>query len=150
MHSNSVTALAGRHSQQKINEILDQSIKNNKKENREMLVHVIEAVRYLSRQGLALRGASNDTEFEPNSNLMQLLYSYTKFSPGLDSLLKKSITFTSPTCVNDILSCMSKLVLRKVVSDIKKAKYYSLMLDETPDVGGKEQLVICFRYTKSC
>ena len=37
-------------------------------------------------------------------------------------------------------------VLREVVSNVKSSEFYTLMVDETPDVANKEQVVICLRW----
>lgn len=37
-------------------------------------------------------------------------------------------------------------MLRDIVNDIKKAKYFALMADETADISNQEQLVICIRW----
>ncbi len=51
-----------------------------KKQNREMLLKVIEVVQYLSRQGIALRG-----HYEVESNFMQLLQLRGKDDPRVAS-----------------------------------------------------------------
>ena len=37
-------------------------------------------------------------------------------------------------------------MLRDILGDIKKAKYFTIMADETADISNQEQLVICLRW----
>lgn len=37
-------------------------------------------------------------------------------------------------------------LLREIASNIKSAKFYTIMADETADISNEEQLVICFRW----
>lgn len=41
---------------------------------------------------------------------------------------------------------MSLEMLQDITSEIKKAKYFTVMADETADVSNKEQLVLCIRW----
>ena len=144
-HLDAVASLE-HHGSGKVDELLDRTLKLNKIDAHDMLSHVIEAIRYLARQGLPLRGtyhADSDSS-EPDSNFWQALKSYTKFSEPLAVLMKRTHTYTSPDVQNELLNIMSDFIQREVVTVIKRAKWYSLMLDETPDISGKEQLVICF------
>lgn len=98
--------------------------------------------------GLATRGAyqaSEQSNQEPNSNLWQLLLSYANRDARLQELLKKKILYTSPEVQNELLGLMSDMITRHILGIIKAADYYSLMIDETPDVSGSEQAVVCFR-----
>lgn len=94
-----------------------------------------------------MRGAYHDDEncSEPYSNLWQLLQSYADRDRQLCELLKKKTTYTSPEIQNELLTLMSNMVLRRVVGEINEAGWYSLMIDETPDISGAEQAVVCFR-----
>lgn len=146
-HMDAVAALQ-RHGSGKVDELLDKQLKQNKVDAHDMLVYVIEAIRFLAKQGLPFRGSFvKDAEIgEPESNLWAVLQSFTSFSDRLSTLLKRAHTYTAPDLQNELLNIMGNLVQRELVSKIRNAKWYCLMVDETPDISGKEQLVICFRY----
>lgn len=149
-HIEAVNVIKSGSSTPKVNELLDRRVKQDKKDSHDMLTFVVNAIRHLGRQGLAIRGAtvsfSNSNFAEPDSNLWQLLCTWSRMSPRLDELLKRTRTYASPEIQNELLSIMSRSVQRAVVDIINSSPWYSLMLDETPDVSGQEQLVICFRY----
>jgi len=48
-----------------------------------------------------------------------------------------------------MLQLLADDVLRRILSEIRNAQYYSLMVDKTMDCSRHEQLVICFRFCDS-
>ena len=45
-----------------------------------------------------------------------------------------------------MLQMIAEAVIRGVVADINKAKFFSIIADETTDVSNQEQVSICVRY----
>lgn len=147
-HKQAMQAIHNQHSVRKVNELLDANVKTSKKDNHDMLSYVIEAIRTLGRQGLALRGSFQHHDgptSEPDSNLWQILQAFSRNSERLRTLLSKSMTYCSPKVQNELLGLMGNTVQRIVADKIRRAPFYSLMIDETSDITGKEQTVICFR-----
>ena len=67
------------HSTSKVGELLSKSVLVKKKENHDMLIYVIEGIRLLGRQGIAMRGShmeTGDSTSEPNSNMWQVLRAF--------------------------------------------------------------------------
>jgi hypothetical protein len=58
----------------------------------------------------------------------------------------KNATMISKTIQNEIISSIGDVIRSKIVAKIKKAKFYSLLADETTDVSMTAQLTICIRY----
>lgn len=50
---------------------------------------------------------------------------------------------------NEILKTMAHMILRDIASDIQKARWFSLIVDETTDTSIKEQVSIGLRYVNS-
>ena len=50
-----------------------------------------------------------------------------------DWIKRKSDKCTSPDIQNEMLEVMSKVVLRKIISNIQNALFYPIMVDETTD-----------------
>ncbi|XP_067942113.1 zinc finger MYM-type protein 1-like [Watersipora subatra] len=142
-----------RHDTKPINEILDQRNKQYKVDNHDTLCYVIEAVRFLAKQGLVLRGDSDTSASvaEPIHNIYQLLQSYGRISDSerVKLLLQRNHTYSSALIQNEILSIQSNIVLREVIGKVKKAQWYSIMIDETADASRKEQAAICFRIVEN-
>lgn len=85
-------------------------------------------------------------EREPNSNFYQLLLLIARREEDLHSWLQGKLTYTSPECQNEIIDIMGRIVLRKVIAKVKANKFYTILVDESPDCSNKEQAVFCIRY----
>ena len=83
-----------------------------KKENRQYLMHVISTIRFLACQGLSLRSDGD----EKNSNFLQLLMLRAEDNASIKLMLeKKRMKYTCHEIQNEILSIMAKAVLQKIV-----------------------------------
>ena len=156
-HSESVLALQ-RHRCSAVNELLDEGVKKSKCDNNALLCHMIDALRLLARQNIAVRGATikldaepslEPQHSEPNSNIWQVLMLMSKYSGDLGRLLKRKTNFSTPQVQNELLLLMSKSVQRQLANEINQASSYSVMVDETTDVTNKTQAVFCFRFVQN-
>ena len=48
--------------------------------------------------------------------------------------------------MNELIQLMGLQTLRLVMNDIRNAKWYSIIADETRDLSGQEQLTVCIRW----
>ena len=104
---------------------------------------MISCIRVLARQGLALRGHT-----EEEGNRHQLIKDRAEDDKNIYNWLQNG-TYMSHDSVNEILKIMSHSNLRNLIAEIKEAGYYSVLADETRDISNKEQLVICIRWVDS-
>ena len=94
--------------------------------NRKCLFAIMSHIRFLARQGLALRGAHYDADMtsdsiggERESNFMQLLLLRKNEIPNLDAWLQKSRDrFTCPEIQNEFLQIMAHSVLRNIAAQL--------------------------------
>lgn len=109
-----------------------------KMDNRAKLLQTIRSIRYISRQGLALRG-HKDSE----SNFLELLKHHSESDSSILSWIeKKQDKFTAPQIQNELLQIMALKILRKVSTSVLESNFFSLMVDETTDVSNREQVVL--------
>ena len=66
----------------------------------------------------------------------------------LDAFLKNK-KYTSPDIQNELLSLFSNDILHSIIADIKGAKWYSIIGDDTCDISNREQLNISIRWVDS-
>ena len=125
-----------------VGDMLSSAHTQQKAINRHYLVKVAQNIRFLSRQGMALRGDGDESD----SNFIQLMHLRSlDDSTVSDMLKKKTDKYTSPQIQNELLSIMSLNILRKIASSLQQARYFAIMADEVTDASNKEQLVVCFR-----
>ncbi len=131
-----------------VGEMLNTSLANERAGNRKMLHIVFSSIRFLARQGVALRGSfraceNSDVKCEFDSNFMQLLRMRAEDNQDILQWLSKSRDkFVSPDIQNEILSIMSLHIIRGICSEMS-GEWYSLMVDETTDLSNIEQMVFC-------
>ena len=125
-----------------VGELLNKTHKAEKENSRRMLDIIFSSVRYLARQGLALRGDTSD-----ESNLIQLLRVRAEDNPQVTKWLEKATNkYTSPENQNEMLMIMAHHVLQKIMLSIHSSPFLCLMVDEATDVSNKEQLTIIIRW----
>ena len=114
---------------------LSSAHKAEKNEARDMLRMILSSVRFLARQGLALRGDGSDV----SSNLTQLLNVRAEDNPQiLQWISKKACKHIHPENQNEILELMAHQVLRRILDDVHTSPFH----DET----GINQLTFVLRW----
>ena len=101
---------------------------------------LITSLKFLLRQGLAIRGHTED-----EGNLSQLMFCRSEDVPKL-KMGPFDRRYKSPEVTNELIQLIGHQVLRLLLADIYESNYFSIIADETRDIGGREQLAICIRW----
>ena len=111
--------------------------------DRHCLEKISDALHYFARQGIAIRG-----HVASNRNMPQLLKVLAKDDHVLANWLLQSHDYTSPQIQNELLSLYGNTIVSQIATSIKSQSVlqYSIIIDGTQDISGKEQESICFRY----
>ena len=126
-----------------VGEMLSQEYADEKKENRECLLKILSNIRFLARQGMALRGDGN----ESNSNFVQMMKLHGEDDSKLVKWMKKKTNkTTSAEMQNKMLQVMALKILREIAENIRNSTFFSIMADETKDKSNYEQIVIVIRH----
>lgn len=126
--------------QPSIDSQLHSQCKASQELHQKMLQVLISSIKYLVRQGLALRG-HEDLE----GNLMQLLLLRSEECPGLKQWIKEK-KYLSGDIINEIIGIMSNQLLRKLLNEVREVALFSLIADEATDITNKEQLCVSVRW----
>lgn len=125
-----------------VGEMLSSQHAQQKERNRQALFQIVSSIRFLSRQGLAMRGGGD----EADGNLKQLLQMKAEEDPNLAEWLKrKENVYTSPDIQNEILKLMGLQILRSISTQVQNSPFTTIMADETTDVSNKEQVTLIIR-----
>ena len=60
-----------------------------------------------------------------------------------------SSNYQSPEIINELIELLAKDLLHKLIAEIKSGSIYSLIVDETRGISGKEQLAISLRWVNN-
>lgn len=110
-------------------------------------------VKSLASRGLPFRGSDEHFGSLQNGNYMMLLELIAEFDPFLSEHIKLygnkgkgSTSYLSLTICNEFIQIMSGELLKKIIIEVKQAKYYSISADSTPDIAHVDQLTFILRY----
>ena len=94
-----------------VNVLLSQEFASQKVKNQQALYHILSSIKFLCRQGLALRGDKDET----NGKLHQLLSMKAEEDSNLKEWLqRKQNVYTSPDIQNEIVKLMGLQILRNI------------------------------------
>lgn len=120
---------------------------------RNVLKRVVTVVKALSSRGLALRGETEKIGCVNNGNFLMSMQLISKFDPFLALHFEKygnkgkgSTSYLSFQTYEQIITVMAEKVQQTIIEEIKTAKYFSIIVDSTPDVSHVDQLSIVIRY----
>ena len=106
------------------------------------LLFMLQGLRFLLRQGIAIRG-----HFEEEGSLRQLLLAWSSSCKDLQEWNKEG-KYMSHEIINEFIKLMGNTVLRNIITNIKSCEpcWYSIIADETTYITCKEQMNVCIRY----
>ena len=90
-----------------------------------------------------------------NGNYLGLLELLSQFVPFLAEHIRRygnkgrdQVSYLSSTICEQFIKLLSDRVKAKIIAEIKKAKYYTISKDSTPDIAHIDQLSIAMRYVR--
>ena len=104
-----------------------------------MLLQQLSSLRFLTRQGLAVQGHTNE-----EGNLYQLLKCRAQEDRKFQLWLKEG-KYQSPEIINEQIQLFAHTLLWELLAKIHEARFYSIIADETRDISGAEQLAISLK-----
>ncbi|XP_048514983.1 zinc finger MYM-type protein 1-like [Athalia rosae] len=119
---------------------------------RSVLERIVSIIQFLSSQSLAFRGASEKLYEHNNGNFLKLIELFAKFDPvmakHISCIINKDTRphYLSNVIQNEIISLITNKIRNVLLNLIKSAKYYSIILDCTPDISHVEQMSIIIRF----
>ncbi|KAE9521362.1 hypothetical protein AGLY_018242 [Aphis glycines] len=137
----------------RINSELASQITNEIKYWSAVLNRVIEIIKYLTSRGLSLRGSDEHIGSLHNGNFLGAIELLAKFDPFMSNHVaqygnagKGVPSYLSKTIYEELIILMHKKITSEILNQIKIAKYYSIIVDSTPDIAHIDQLCFVIRY----
>ena len=114
---------------------------------------VVAVIKSLAISVLAFRGSNERFHSDSRGNYIAALELIAEFDPFLAEHIRLhgnqgrgSTSYLSSTICDELIILMETHVTAKIISDTKKAKYFTISVDSTPDISHIDQLTFILRY----
>lgn len=120
---------------------------------REVLKRVVSVIKFLGERGLAFRGHDELLGSPHNGNYLGTLELLAQFDSFLAEHIRKfgqkgrgSVSYLSSTICDEFIELMGRKTRQTIMKELRDAKYFSVIVDSTPDLSHVDQLTYIFRF----
>ncbi|CAF4122768.1 unnamed protein product, partial [Rotaria magnacalcarata] len=152
-HVNFEEYISRKNSASSILQVIDRSRNEIIKQNRQKLTKIVSALHLCCRQMIAIRGHLESELSSNRGNFIELLNWASGTDPIASCILNdsaKNSTYLSPYIQNELISLLALHIRQQISEKARSLNYarrcvFSLMVDESRDVSGHEQLSVVLR-----
>lgn len=136
---------------------IDQEVAGRTKYWKDLFQRLLSVTLFLAERGLPFRGESSKIGDPNNGNFLGVIELLSKYDPVLQEHVSKvkesqaegkrlQAHYLSWQSQNDFIEACGQKVLKAILNERSKSKYYSILVDATPDCSHEEQLTFILRY----
>lgn len=139
-----------------VNQMQLRLLESEKKQWCDVLERIIAVIKFLSHQCLAFRGSSKTLYEHDNGNFLKAIEMIATF----DSVMREHIHriqaskldstrmthYLGDQIQNEIIDLLGTTIKNYILNKVRESKYFSIILDCTPDVSHTEQITVILRY----
>ena len=143
--------------------MIDTNVKKEIEKNRKILRPIVDTVIFCGGLGLPLRGNRDDSKYHPEVGQYSTTGNFGDFVESLNFRVRgcdynleshlndygKNRSYISMTSQNKIIKLCGEVISDKIIEEVKKSKFYSIIADEAADSSHKAQLSLVLRFVES-
>lgn len=153
-HMSSIRSLVSRSKEVgRVDSSLIRNIDSERQYWREVLKRVVATIKFLASNALAFRGKNQKFNKEDSGNYIGALKFLSEFDPFLRTHIDKHANlgtghtnYLSSTICDEFIKLMGDRIRQDIIKEIIEAKFFSLIIDSTPDISHIDQLTVVIRY----
>jgi len=140
---------------QTIDKAAQRQLEKEKDHWRKVLFRIVCIVKFLAKHSLAFRGTNSKLYEDSNGNFLGLVEMLAEFDPIIQEHVRRITSeetqahYLDFKIQNELIHLLASAIKSEIIKKIKSAKYFSVILDCTPDASHQEQMSLIIRYVDS-
>ncbi|XP_022041970.1 uncharacterized protein LOC110944624 [Helianthus annuus] len=134
-----------------IDKVAYEQFKKEKDYWKQVIIRIVALVKFLAKYGLAFRGTNEKLYQKGNGYFFGLVEKLEEFDPIMKEHVRRVLNeechvhFLGQN-IQNVIELLGDKVRTEIIKKVKQAKYYSIILNCTPDTSHQEQMSIIVRY----
>ena len=135
-----------------IDKAAQRQLEKEKEHWRKVLFRIVAIVKFLAKHSIAFRGHNRKLYDDSNGNFLGLIEMLAEFDPVIQEHVRRimneetHVHYLGPRIQNELIHLLASAIKSETIKKIKSAKYFSVLLDCTPDASHQEQIYLIIRY----
>lgn len=127
---------------------LQEEINREKRHWRDVLLRLLSLVEAFAKYNISFRRDNAKIDDENNRNFLGMIKAIAKFDPVMIEHLRQfekgetQYHYLSHKIQNELIELLASEIKLMIIKKIQNAKYFSVILDCTPDISRKEQMAL--------